>query len=40
MFAMSRNPDEVRLRFYHDWDNVVKIQVNSKGPGLPIGTVP
>lgn len=31
---------EVRLRFYHDWDNVVKIQVNSKAKGLPIGRVP
>jgi hypothetical protein len=28
------------LRFYHDSDNVVKIQVNSKEEGLPIGRVP
>jgi len=35
-----KSEDEVRLRFYHDWDNVVKIQVNSKEQGLPIGRVP
>lgn len=35
-----KSEDEVRLRFYHDWDNVVNIQVNSKEQGLPIGRVP
>lgn len=35
-----KSEDEVRLRFYHDWDNVVKIQVNSKEKGFPIGRVP
>ena len=30
---------EVRLRFYHGSDNLVYIQVNSKEPGLPIGSV-
>lgn len=35
-----KSKDEVRLRFYHDWDNVVKIQVNSKEESLPIGRVP
>ena len=29
--------DEVRLRFYHGWDNLVYIQVSSKERGLPIG---
>ena len=31
--------DEVRLRFYHDWNDVVKIQVNSKEQDLPIWKV-
>ena len=32
--------NEVRLRFYHGWDNVVYIQLNLKEPGLPIGRMP
>lgn len=32
-----KSQSEVRLRFYHHWDNVIYIQVNSKGKGLPIG---
>jgi hypothetical protein len=35
-----KSQDEVRLRFYHDWDNVLTIQVNSNEQGLPIGRVP
>src|SRR5439155_20787149 len=35
-----KSESEVRLRFYHDRDNVVYIQVNSKERGLPIGRVP
>ncbi len=31
---------KVRLRFYHGLDNVVYIQMNSQGQGLPIGTAP
>lgn len=35
---LDANSDtEVRLRFYHGWDNVIYIQVNRKEPGLPIG---
>ena len=34
-----RSESEVRLRFYHHWDNVVYIQVN-KERRLPIGRVP
>jgi hypothetical protein len=34
---MSEN--EVRLRFYHGWDNVVYIQANSKEQELAIGRV-
>ena len=32
-----KSENEVRLRFYHGWDNVIYIQVNLKEPGLPIG---
>jgi hypothetical protein len=35
-----KSKDEVRLRFYHDLNNVVIIQVNSKEQGLTIGKVP
>ncbi len=35
-----RSEDEIRLRFYHDWDNMIYIQVNNKGPRLPVGRVP
>jgi len=35
-----KSEDEVRLRFYHDLDDLVKIQTNSKEKGLPIGRVP
>jgi len=35
-----KSENEVRLRFYHGWDNVVSIQVNLKKPALPIGRVP
>lgn len=35
----SESEDKVRLRFYHGLDNVIYIQVNNDGPGLPIGTV-
>ena len=35
-----KSESEVRLRFYHGWDNVVYIQVNLKEPGLPIGRMP
>lgn len=34
-----KSEDEVRLRFYHDRDGLVSIQVNSKEQGLPIGRV-
>jgi hypothetical protein len=27
----------VRLRFYHGLDNIIYIQVNQKGPALPVG---
>lgn len=36
----SEPQDKVRLRFYHGLDDVIYIQVNNEGPGLPIGTVP
>lgn len=29
--------NEIRLRFYHGYDDVIYIQVNSKEPGLPVG---
>ena len=35
----AKSKDEVRLRFYHDWDNVIYIQVNMEGPRLPIGRI-
>jgi hypothetical protein len=35
-----KSENEIRLRFYHGWDNVIYIQVNLKEPGLPIGRVP
>lgn len=31
--------DKVRLRFYHGLDDVIYIQANMEGPGLPIATV-
>ena len=31
--------DKVRLRFYHGSDDVIYIQANMEGPGLPIATV-
>ncbi|MDT4896076.1 MAG: hypothetical protein QOH25_1153 [Acidobacteriota bacterium] len=31
--------DKARLRFYHGSDDVIYIQANMEGPGLPIGTV-
>ena len=34
-----KSKDVVRLRFYHDWNNVINIQVSSKEQGLPIGRV-
>jgi hypothetical protein len=33
----SGTEGEIRLRFYHGLDDVIYIQVNMKGPGLPIG---
>lgn len=35
----SESQDKVRLRFYHGLDDVIYIQVNNDGPGLPIGTM-
>jgi hypothetical protein len=35
----SEGPDKVWLRFHHGLDDVIYIQVNNEGPGLPIGTV-
>jgi hypothetical protein len=35
-----KSENELRLRFYHGWDNVISIQVNLKEPGLPIGRLP
>lgn len=35
-----KSESEVRLRFFHDRDNVVYIQVNSKERRLPIGRMP
>ncbi len=34
-----KSKNEVRLRFYHGWDNLIYIQVNLKEPGLLIGRV-
>ena len=34
----SESQDKIRLRFYHGLDDVIYIQVNNDGPGLPIGT--
>ena len=31
---------EVRLRFYHDWDNLIYIEAKSNEPRLPLGRVP
>ena len=37
---LETNSDkEVRLRFYHGWDNTIYIQTRSKEPGLEIGTM-
>lgn len=33
----SKSENELRLRFYHGWDNVIYIQANMKAPALPIG---
>ena len=35
----AQSENEVRLRFYHGWDDVISIQVNLKEPSLPIGRV-
>jgi hypothetical protein len=35
-----KSENEVRLRFYHGWDNMIYIQVNLKAPGLPLGRMP
>ena len=32
-----KTQNEIRLRFYHGYDDLIYIQVNSKEPGLPIG---
>jgi len=32
-----KTENEIRLRFYHGYDDVIYIQVNSKEPGLPVG---
>lgn len=31
--------DKARLRFYHGSDDVIYIQANMEGPGLPIATI-
>jgi hypothetical protein len=36
----ANSESDVRLRFYHDWDNLVYIEVKSIQPRLPIGRVP
>jgi hypothetical protein len=36
----SKSENEIRLRFYHGWDNVIYIQANMKAPALPIGRMP
>lgn len=36
----ANSESNVRLRFYHDWDNLVYIEVKSIQPRLPIGRVP
>jgi hypothetical protein len=35
-----KKENEIRLRFYHGYDNLIYIQVNSSEPGLPIGRMP
>jgi len=35
-----KTENEIRLRFYHGYDNLIYIQVNSNEPGLPIGRMP
>ncbi len=32
--------DGIRLRFYHDPNGIIYIQMNTKGPTLPVGFIP